>query len=184
MSRFSNVLVFSSEDPYNASITENGIPRYRIRSTIAAFMNERFGSFEVYDVLSGVWAIFASIHWDVGGENDMVLVTREEISLFQWERTFSLQWFMEMVRTAASGKINGNYLIQQRECLLRLLQLTDAPERVKAAEYRWAAPEVGPELRLFGITGDNMGVMVLSIILMNKSRRGNLSVLLSRTLPL
>ncbi|KZT61675.1 hypothetical protein CALCODRAFT_490908 [Calocera cornea HHB12733] len=176
MSRFSNVLVFSSEDPYNASITENGIPRYRIRSTIAAFMNERFGAFEVYDVLRGVWDLFASIHWDVGGEDDMVLVMREDVSIFQWERTFSLHC---VTFTLEEGLWRW-YELQRRGKSM----LTDAPERIKAAEYRWAAPEVGPELRLFGITGDNMGVMVLSIILMNKSRRGNLSVLLSRTLSL
>lgn len=50
-------------------------------------MNERFGLFEVYDVLNGVWGIFASIHWDANGEKDMVLIMGEEISIFEWERT-------------------------------------------------------------------------------------------------
>jgi hypothetical protein len=92
MSRFSNVLLFSSEDPYNASVTENGIPRFRVRSTRASFMNEVFGAFEVYDVLNGVWGIMASIHWDVDGDKDMVLIMDDdEVAMFNWERTFSLQ---------------------------------------------------------------------------------------------
>ncbi|EJT99319.1 hypothetical protein DACRYDRAFT_23899 [Dacryopinax primogenitus] len=178
MSRFSNVLMFSSEDPYNASITEDGIPRYRVRSTKAPFMNERFGAFETYDRSSGLWAVFASIRWDIDGDNDMVFIFGDEVSLFQWERTFSLHWF-SCVTFRLEEELWRWYELQRRGKSM----LTDAPERVKAAEYRWATPEVSPELRLFGITEDNMGVMVLSIILMNKTRRGRLSVLLSRTLP-